>query len=31
MIEFFKTEDVNQLAARPDQREEEQREAYDVF
>jgi penicillin-binding protein 1A len=31
MIEFFKTEDVNQLATRPDQQSEEQREAYDVF
>ena len=31
MIEFFKTEDVNQLATRPDQQNEEQREAYDVF
>jgi penicillin-binding protein 1A len=31
MVEFFKTEDVNQLATRPDQQSEEQREAYDVF
>jgi penicillin-binding protein 1A len=31
MIEYFKTEDVNQLATRPDQQNEEQREAYDVF
>jgi penicillin-binding protein 1A len=31
MIEYFKTEDVNQLATRPDQQSEEQREAYDVF
>ena len=31
LIEFFKTEDVNQLATRPDQQSEEQREAYDVF
>lgn len=31
MIEFFKTEDANQLATRPDQQNEEQREAYDVF
>ncbi len=31
IIEFFKTEDVNQLATRPDQQNEEQREAYDVF
>ncbi|HQV71612.1 MAG TPA: penicillin-binding protein 1A, partial [Dokdonella sp.] len=31
MIEYFKTEDVNQLATRPDKQSEEQREAYDVF
>jgi penicillin-binding protein 1A len=31
IIEYFKTEDVAQLAARPDTQEEEQREAYDVF
>ncbi|HOX70492.1 penicillin-binding protein 1A [Dokdonella sp.] len=31
ITEFFKTEDVTQLATRPDQQEEEQREAYDVF
>lgn len=31
MTEYFKTEDVKQLAARPDQQSEEQREAYDVF
>ncbi|HET9034151.1 MAG TPA: penicillin-binding protein 1A [Dokdonella sp.] len=31
MIEYFKKEDVKQLAARPNQQNEEQREAYDVF
>lgn len=31
ITEFFKTEDVAQLATRPDQKDEEQREAYDVF
>ncbi len=31
MIEYFKTEDVDQLAARPDSQQEELREAYDVF
>lgn len=31
IIEYFKTEDVAQLASRPDTKEEEQREAYDVF
>ena len=31
MIEYFKSEDVDRLAARPDSQEEEQREAYDVF
>jgi penicillin-binding protein 1A len=31
IIEYFKTEDVAQLASRPDNQEEEQREAYDVF
>jgi penicillin-binding protein 1A len=31
MIEYFKTEDMAQLASRPDPRNEEQREAYDVF
>jgi penicillin-binding protein 1A len=31
MIEYFKSEDVDRLATRPDSQEEEQREAYDVF
>ena len=31
ITEFFKKEDVAQLAARPNQLDEEQREAYDVF
>ncbi|MGB0135084.1 penicillin-binding protein 1A [Dokdonella sp.] len=31
IVEYFKTEDVTQLAARPDHQEDEQREAYDVF
>ena len=31
ITEYFKTEDVARLATRPDQQDEEQREAYDVF
>jgi penicillin-binding protein 1A len=31
IIEYFRTEDVARLATRPDQQDEEQREAYDVF
>ncbi|MBN8480296.1 MAG: penicillin-binding protein 1A [Xanthomonadales bacterium] len=31
IVEYFRTEDVARLAARPDQQDEEQREAYDVF
>ncbi|TXI77205.1 MAG: hypothetical protein E6Q43_01450 [Dokdonella sp.] len=31
MIEYFRTEDVDQLATRPDSQQEELREAYDVF
>ena len=31
IVEYFRTEDVARLAARPDPQDEEQREAYDVF
>ena len=31
IVEYFRTEDVARLATRPDQQDEEQREAYDVF
>ncbi len=31
VIEYFKTEDLKQLATRPEQQNDDQREAYDVF